>query len=221
MIDINFQQTSGGPTRIGDWCQLRIVLEGPAPEIWRRLVVPANATMGWLHAVLQISMGWTNSHLHEFRSGDKVISSPKFELEQFGDSSPVVDEGKIRLNEVVSASGETFTYQYDFGDSWDHLIMVEDLLDPGVAIKRKAVCLGGEGACPPEDCGGYPGYANLLEALRDRKHPEHKAMQEWLGRPFDADHFLVADANFWLGKLSWPRVTEAGLGKILTARFRM
>ena len=164
MIDLNYHESAGNQTRIRDWCQLRIVLEGPAPEIWRRLVVPADATLGWLHAVLQISMGWTNSHLHQFRCGGKHISDPKFELEQFDDSPRVIDEGKIRLNDLVTVSGESFTYEYDFGDSWNHLITVEDFLDPSVAIAGKAVCIDGERACPPEDCGGEPGYAALLEA---------------------------------------------------------
>lgn len=174
--------------------------------------------MGWLHAVIQLTMGWTNSHLHQFRCGDLVITDPKFKLEAYADSPPVTDENKIHLNEVVAVSGEAFTYEYDFGDSWTHQIAVKDLKKPTNAIAKKTVCIDGERACPPEDCGSVPGYAKLLEALRDRQHPEHKAMQRWLGRAFDPEHFLVEDANRWLGKLPWPKVTEAGLRKVLKAR---
>ena len=96
--------------------------------------------------------------------------------------------------------------------------MVWDPSPPPRVVARRAVCFDGARACPPEDCAGVPGYADLLEALQNRKHPEHKAMKEWLGRPFEGEHFAAKDVNRWLAKLGWTGVTEAGLRKVLLAR---
>jgi len=200
--------------------QLRIVLEGSKPEIWRRLIVPANANLGWIHAVIQLAMGWTNSHLHQFRRGDQVVSDPKFELESFESEPPILDERLVVLGEFLATPGEALIYEYDFGDSWNHLVSVENLLEPQLAVAGKAVCIGGARACPPEDCGGLGGYEELLKALRNKKHRDHKAMTEWLGRPFDGEHFDTEDTNRWLSKLGWPRTTEAALRKVLVARDR-
>jgi Plasmid pRiA4b ORF-3-like protein len=107
----------------------------------------------------------------------------------------------------------------DLGDSWRHTVTVEKILPADASTSTiAAVCLAGSRACPPEDCGGIPGYFELLEALKDKKHPEHRSMKEWLGRPFDPEFFDVAKTNHWLKKLKWPRVTDAQLGKILMAR---
>ena len=114
--------------------------------------------------------------------------------------------------------GAQFGYEYDFGDSWEHEITVEKILPSDAAATTVAVCLDGARACPPEDCGGVWGYANLLKILKNRKHPEHRSMMEWLGRPLDAEAFGLAKTNTWLRKLKWPRVTEAQLRKVLMGR---
>jgi len=95
---------------------------------------------------------------------------------------------------------------------------VEKILPADAAAATIARCLDGARACPPEDCGGVGGYENLLKILKNRKHPEHKSMKEWLGRSFDAEAFDLAKANLWLKKLKWPHVTEAGLRKTLMGR---
>ena len=95
--------------------------------------------MGWLHAVIQLAMGWTNSHLHQFRCGDRVVTDPKFDLEEYADFSPETDERKIHFNEVVAVSGEEFIYDCDFGDSWTYQIIVKDLKRSSNAIAKKAV----------------------------------------------------------------------------------
>ena len=207
------------PKPVGHSCLLRIELDGPKPAIWRRLVVPTNANLGWLHAVFQISMGWTNSHLHLFQMGDKIIADPSFDEDRFEEEPESLDETKVRLGDLFTLTGETMIYRYDLGDSWHHLVTAEELPDIAATSGRKAICIEGERACPPEDCGGCDGYASLLEVLRDREHPEHKEKHEWLGRPFDPEHFLKSEINRWLGKLPWPRVTEAALRKTLMARF--
>jgi hypothetical protein len=108
--------------------------------------------------------------------------------------------------------------EYDFGDSWGHKITVEKVLPSDVTATTIALCLDGARACPPEDCGGVWGYANLLKILKNRKHPEHKDMKEWIGGAWDAEAFDLAKTNTWLRKLKWPRVTEAQLRKVLMGR---
>lgn len=198
--------------------QLRVVLDRSQPEIWRRLQVPGNANLGWLHAVLQVAMGWTNSHLHQFKIGKAFYSDPRHHFAEYEGDPEILDEQKARLQQLVPHEQDTFGYEYDFGDSWDHVITVEKLLPPPPVRATFAVCLDGARACPPEDCGGIYGYAELLKALKDRKHPEHRTLKAWLGRPFDAEAFEVAEANLWLRNLKWPRATEGHLRKVLLAR---
>ncbi len=197
---------------------LEIVLQGTKPPVWRRLRVPGNANLGWLHAVLQVAMGWTNSHLHHFFIGEERYSNPlPDEGMGFGDES-ARDEAKATLAEVVPQPGTQFGYEYDFGDSWEHVITVEKILPLDPAGAKMALCLDGASACPPEDCGGIGGYADLLKILRDPKHEEHESMKEWLGRPLDPKAFDAAKINTYLQKLKWPRPTESQLRKVLMAR---
>jgi hypothetical protein len=198
--------------------QLEVVLNGSQPCIWRRLQVPSSASLGWLHAVLQVAMGWTNSHLHQFICGEHMYADPSAQLDQYEGDPPVLDETKATLADVVGHINQGLVYEYDFGDSWEHIVTVEKILPGDASTKTAAVCVAGERACPPEDCGGLGGYAELLRALKNRKHPEHKSMKEWLGRPFDPELFEVAKTNTWLRKLKWPRVTEGQLRKVLMAR---
>ena len=198
--------------------ELKIVLLGSKPPIWRRLQVPGDANLGWLHAVIQVAMGWTNSHLHHFLTREARYTDPRqSEDAGFGDE-PDRDEAKATLTQIAPHAGDQFGYEYDFGDSWEHEITVEKILPNEAAVAKTALCLDGASACPPEDCGGIWGYAELLKTLKNPKHPEHKTMKEWLGRPFDAKAFDVAKTNLWLRKLKWPRVTEAQLRKVLMGR---
>jgi Plasmid pRiA4b ORF-3-like protein len=198
--------------------QLEVVLNDVQPRIWRRLQVPGHANLGWLHAVLQVAMGWTNSHLHQFICREHVYADPSAELEEYEGDPPILDEGKATLWELLPEINNSLVYDYDFGDSWDHLIVVEKILKNPLSSTLVARCLGGERACPPEDCGGAGGYEALLKILKNRKHPEHKAMKEWLGRPFDSELFDEAKTNTLLSKLKWPHVTEGQLRKVLMAR---
>ena len=198
--------------------QLQVFIDGSEPLIWRRLLVPGTANLGWLHAVLQVAMGWTNSHLHQFICGEHVFSDPEAQLQEFEDDPPVLDERKVTLAEVLSNTPPGFVYDYDFGDSWDHIVTVEGIVPADASTSTTAVCLAGERACPPEDCGGIGGYEELLKALKNKKHPEHKSMKEWLGRAFDPEFFDLHKTNDSLRKLKWPRVTESQLRKVLMAR---
>ena len=198
--------------------QLEITLEGPQPAIWRRLQVPGNASLGWLHAVIQVVMGWTNSHLHQFHFGNQTYSDPAFELGEFEGDLKVRDEKKTILMKVAPQTGTTLGYEYDFGDSWQHQITVERIRPSAAAAVTTAHCLDGARACPPEDCGGVSGYVDLLKILKNRKHKEHKSMMAWLGRPFNAEVFDINSVNKCLSQFKWPRVTESQLRKVLMVR---
>lgn len=197
---------------------LKVVLLDIEPPIWRRLQVPGDANLGWLHAVLQVAMGWTNSHLHQFLTRDARYSDPCHHDGLESDEEPDRDEHETALMQVAPAEGDQIGYEYDFGDSWEHAITVERILEPGAAAAIAALCLDGACACPPEDCGGSPGYAAFLEALRDPRHPEHRSMKQWIGRPFRPHAFNLAKANQWLRRLDWPSVDEEQLRRVLMGR---
>lgn len=198
--------------------RLKIVLNGTKPPVWRRLQVPGNANLGWLHAVLQVTMGWTNSHLHHFFIGDVRYSDPRCNDDPALGEESERDEAKTTLAQAVPQQGARFRYEYDFGDSWEHIIKVEKILPPNPVATTTACCLEGARACPPEDCGGVWGYADLLKVIKQPKHEEHESMMEWLGGGFDALAFDLEKTNTCLRKLKWPRVTESQLRKVLMAR---
>lgn len=129
--------------------RLKVVLRGTKPPIWRRLQVPGNATLGWLHAVLQVAMGWTNSHLHHFFVGAVRYRNRRSSEDVALGGEADRDENRALLARVVPELGAQFVYEYDFGDSWLHLITVEDVLRPAPGAKPTALCLDGARACPP------------------------------------------------------------------------
>ncbi|HET6604135.1 MAG TPA: plasmid pRiA4b ORF-3 family protein [Xanthomonadaceae bacterium] len=176
--------------------QLKATLNGIRPPIWRRILVPHDITLAALHEVLQIAFGWTDSHLHEFTAGDTL----------YGQSDPDCgtvrkDEHRARLHRVLTAPGARMTYTYDFGDDWEHTIVLEKVLTPDPQDAGTAFCSAGARACPPEDCGGPWGYEELLAALRDPKHPEHQQMREWLVEDFDPESFDAQEVNELLAEL--------------------
>lgn len=215
MIDVNLASRAGRAVRRRDFILLHVELQGVRPTVSRTLVVPRKANLGWIHAAIQITMGWTNSHLHQFHLDDVFLSDPSFDLQEFDDDPPVGDEGSMTLDHVLKAKPLRFSYEYDFGDSWIHTLTLEAVPDGQPTIAKQALCVAGHRACPPEDCGGVPGYANVLKALSNRKHPEHRSTQQWLGRPFDPEGFSVEEANRFLAMLPWPRVSIDALGEVL------
>ena len=163
--------------------QLKISLEGTKPPIWRRLLVNSDIKLDTFHLALQITMGWTNSHLHQFISKDQKfygVKDDEFAIEGF----EMQDETTTRLSQLLKAEKDHIIYEYDFGDGWMHKVILEKILafDPD---KKLPYCVTGKRACPPEDCGGIWGYADLLETLKDPEHEEYAEMIEWLGGEFD------------------------------------
>ncbi len=173
--------------------KLKVTLRRSRPPIWRRLEVDAGVTLAELHDVLQIAMGWTDSHLHQFRRGTKYYGDPDLDLGMDRE-----DERRVQLRQVLRRPKERMVYEYDFGDGWEHDIVLEAA---GEATDEQASprVLAGKGACPPEDVGGIGGYYELLEAIRDPTHPDHLDMLEWAG-PVDPDAFEVDDVNAYFQK---------------------
>jgi hypothetical protein len=172
--------------------ELTITLLGVEPPVWRRLHVPSGVTLARVHGDIQAVMGWENCHLHQFEIGGRRYGVPDPDyVPVFG--KPIQVEGRARLGSLVD-KGDRFSCEYDFGDSWEHEIVVEQTLPagPGSATSR---CLEGAGACPPEDVGGCSGYAQFLEALADPQHPDHDDRSEWIGGPWDPKHFNLDETN--------------------------
>ncbi len=167
--------------------QLKITLADIKPPIWR-LVEVKDGNLAKLHQVIQICLGWDSCHLWAFNiGGEEYGDDPEGEME-------MASARKVKLSQFVQAGIKKFSYLYDFGDSWEHVIQVAKVLqaDPKAKYPR---CVKGERACPPEDCGGSWGYADLLEALKNPEHEEHEEMLEWLGGGFDPEAFDLKAAN--------------------------
>ncbi len=162
--------------------QLKITLRDTKPPIWRRVLVPSDYNLNQVHAVIQVAMGWSNSHLHQFEVGGEYYSAPEFELDEMGDE--VLDEYRYRLRSVVPHERMRANYLYDFGDSWDHAVVVEKVL-PAEADLKYPRCLAARRACPPDDVGGTWGFHEFVEAMTDPAHPEHDTLTEWYGGDFD------------------------------------
>lgn len=201
-----------------DAYQLKITLSYTNPPIWRRLLVHSDINLGLLHAVFQVAMGWTNSHLHHFIIGKDRYADPRMNEERFMDEEPDLDEWKTSLATALSGKQSPFLYEYDFGDSWQHLIEVEKIHGFNELFGTFAKCLEGSRACPPEDCGGVSGYEDLLKIIQDPKHEEHESMIGWVGDSFDPDAFDLVRINTFLRKLKRPRMTDEQLARVLMER---
>jgi hypothetical protein len=185
----------------GKTYQLKIELEGIAPPIWRRVLVPGKISLGRLHAVIQMAMGWSDAHLHQFIVDRQIYSDPTLELNEFGDTPEIRNENRYFLKNLAPRAGKVIVYEYDFGDSWTHRIKVEKILELEPPGGSGARCIDGSRACPPEDCGGVWGYENMLEILKDPQHEEHESTIEWLGGDFDPEVFDLAATNNGLRRL--------------------
>ena len=178
--------------------QLKISLDGFRPLIWRRFLVSSNIPLNRLHDTIQIVMGWTNSHLHMFEIDGQVFGDPQDD--EFGEMG-TLDETDYRIRKVIEREGQQFQYEYDFGDSWRHTLLLEKILPPDPTM-HLPVCLQGKGACPPEDVGGIGGYANFLKALLDPEHEEHEEYLTWIGGKFAPNAFDLELVNQRLRKIN-------------------
>ena len=159
--------------------QLRVELLQIEPLIWRRLQVPGHYTFWDLHVAIQSAFAWNDTHLHEFRPWDGQGAHPRFGVPLDGfDDNPPLPGWEHRVADILTLTNPRLEYEYDFGDGWLHLIMLEEILTaaPGKKYPR---CTTGERCAPPDDCGGPPGYENLLETLSDPEDPEYAASHAW------------------------------------------
>ncbi|MBN2379862.1 plasmid pRiA4b ORF-3 family protein [candidate division WOR-3 bacterium] len=178
--------------------QFKITLKDVKPSVWRQVLIPANSTFWELHVAIQDAMGWNDTHLHEFKvkdpgsGGMHRIGLPDNENEAGRETLP---GWSVRIDQYFISVGTSANYWYDFGDDWMHIIKLEKIL-PREKGSSYPVCIGGERACPPEDCGGPWGYAELLEAISDENHERHDDILEWLGGGFDPEAFDPKAVSF-------------------------
>ncbi len=173
--------------------ELRVQLQYCEPPIWRRLRIRSTATLADLHGAIQGAMGWGDSHLHEFFIGGRRYG-PLYE----DAPEELIDEVTVMLQALKLATGARFLYSYDFGDNWEHELRVEKAEAVSAELLHP-LCLDGARAGPPEDCGGPPGYQELLEALANPRHPRHRELRRWAGKEWEAERFDVDAANRALG----------------------
>ncbi len=170
--------------------QIKVTLNDSKPPIWRRVLVEDSTTLSKLHTILQTVMGWTDSHLHHFIIDDEFYGEPDDEeLSDIGTKN----EKRYHLNQFVEHKGFKFIYEYDFGDSWEHTILVEAIL-PTEKNASYPRCIEGKRACPPEDVGGMWGYEDFLKKIANPKDPEYDEMMEWIGS-FDPERFNLDAVN--------------------------
>lgn len=224
--------------------QLKIIIEGITPKIWRRFLVKDNISFQDLHNIIQIVMGWENYHMFEFCVGDETITSDEegfnpaegmfkqlfnssefhkmLEQQDLKKGSASLDVNKLnkileeqkskkskpihnmntKISELIKSKGQKFSYLYDFGDNWEHSLIVEKILE-GKDVQEMPICLAGERACPPEDCGSVPGYYELQKIKKNKKHRYYKErIVEWLGEDFDFELFDIDLINKELRKIA-------------------
>jgi hypothetical protein len=179
--------------------QLKITLLDSKPPIWRRLLVPSDTSLSWLHRVIQVAMGWQDYHLHQFIQGEVYYG-----IAQQDYGFLVKDERRYYLDNVIPLAGMKLIYEYDFGDCWDHMVLVEKIL-PFDPLMTYPVCIKGRRACPPEDVGGIGGYEEFLKVIGDPNHPEYEDTLAWIGKPFDPNAFDLSEINHRLAKLVIPQ----------------
>ena len=182
--------------------QLKITLKGSRPSIWRKVLINPDLPLEDLHKIIQTTMGWTNSHLHQFW---KDRTNYYLEINDFGelpDNSKSCEYCKTKVSDLLKKEKDKIEYEYDFGDSWNHVITLEKVL-PFDDTEVYPVCIDGKRHCPPEDCGGLWGFYNMLEILKDPQHEEYEEYLEWLGEEFEPEYFDKKEVNLMLKEVDY------------------
>lgn len=176
---------------------LKVTLLRTEPPIWRRIEVPSSIKLCCLHSAIQISMGWTDSHLHQFEKDEKKWGM--IDLDEIDTS--LLDEKPVPVSTLLTSAGDAMIYRYDFGDGWRHQVVLEKILPPEAA--KVPICIDGQRRCPPEDVGGIPGYERFLEIIFDPTHAEYEQYVTWVGGHFH-DTFDRKAVNQILSRMRWP-----------------
>lgn len=176
---------------------IRIELVDTDPLIWREVEVPTSITLKALHDIIQAVMGWFDCHLWEFTVATRKYGLP---MDEDWGTEPRFEASKVRLRDVLAPGKTIIDYLYDFGDSWEHRLTVSCVRqgDPALSYPRY---IGGEQNAPPEDCGGIPGFYQLLDAIADPDHPNHADMVEWLD-DYDPHTFDDLPIKYALGRIA-------------------
>jgi hypothetical protein len=178
--------------------QFKITLQGIKPGIWRRIQLSDLCSFWDLHVAIQDAMGWLDCHLHQFTVRDLECGEPLFlgipDDEGFDDDMTLPGWEHKVAPYLQLKTNHKIRYLYDFGDSWEHLVVFEGV--QAKVLNKYPVCIVGQGACPPEDVGGIPGYENFLEAISDPSHEEHDALLEWVGGSFNPYLFSLIEVSF-------------------------
>ncbi|MBR0670486.1 plasmid pRiA4b ORF-3 family protein [Neoroseomonas soli] len=182
---------------VNEICTLRIELCDSDPLIWRLVEVPTSITLKALHEVIQAAMGWFDYHLWEFTIGQRRFGLP---MDEDWGTEPRIEARKVRLREILAPRKTTMTYVYDFGDGWEHRLILTNIRqgEPGIDYPRY---VAGEGNAPPEDCGGIPGFYEKLDIAADPTHPEHDDIKEWLG-DYDPNVIDALQIEISLGRIA-------------------
>ncbi len=181
--------------------QFKIVLNDIKPLIWRQIQVQEYYSFWDLHVAIQDVMPWKDYHLHEFKITDSKtgnivrIGIPDEESLIASMNEPLLPEWNINISDYFSLENSKADYFYDFGDDWQHTITLEKIL-PKTDGEKYPICIAGERTCPPEDCGGIPGYFDFLEAIKNPYHERYQEMLEWLGKKFDPEYFEPNKVKF-------------------------
>jgi hypothetical protein len=169
-------------------------LSGAKPPIWRRLLVKDDTDLHRLHFIIQDAMGWKNCHLYQFEV-DEARYTEHFDDDVIDDNTKPASA--VPLGHLGLREGDSFVYNYDFGDDWYHEIEIEQLA-AAARTSEFPRCLAGRRACPPEDCGGIERYRQMLSALRSPSHPERAHWLEWIGPNWDPEAFDSAEVDQFL-----------------------
>lgn len=186
--------------------ELRITLLDIQPPIWRSFLISPEFALDRMHRAIQVVMGWENTHLYRFREGRRTYADPQFGLE-----TGWRDERAVRVGDLLSMAGSRMLYEYDFGDGWQHEIRCEGQVASDTRTTTCVVCRGGARACPPEDCGGPAGYAEILRALNGGRGRRYEELRAWVGGGFDPGRFSIDAVNGRLSRLFLAE--EIGEGK--------
>jgi hypothetical protein len=171
--------------------ELKVSIKEIHPQIWRMIQVPSDTNLRRMHKILQIAMGWRNTHLYRFTMDGNSYSEPNSDWN-------VMDSRMLTLNKIFASGKTSFQYEYDMGDGWIHEVTLKKQVE---SENTKSACISGARACPPEDCGGVPGYYQLLEAISDPKNYEHDTMLEWVGKSYDPEAFDMEKVDRALKRL--------------------
>jgi len=189
---------------------LKITLRDIRPPVWRRVRVASDMTLRMLHRVIQEAMGWQDAHLHEFEVGSRRYGEPSDDV--WPGMERTFSENGVKLGTLVDQGVTRFRYLYDFGDGWEHAVAIEKVLplDPN---QQYPSLITGKRACPPEDCGGVPGYYRLLEVLADPSDEEHAHLSEWVGGELDPERFDAEAIDAALSAMARRRRTSGRRSK--------